>query len=190
MLGEKIGVRKETISKIERHKQGITAPQAHALAEIFNCRMDDLYEAAPGFAEEAAPFVPNAGSFESRIPLDVHQKWYQIKKSYLDQIGYFDGAQVIIDVSSDAIRNLDIGRVVIANKYSANSSAEIIIRQFIPPSLLITNSLHNNLRTLNLEMDDVTIFGIVIILRVQPLAVAGPPRDLTWQRRALGPNLP
>ena len=61
MLGEKIGVRKETISKIERHAQGITAPQAHALAEIFNCRMDDLYEAAPGLAEEAAPFVPNAG---------------------------------------------------------------------------------------------------------------------------------
>lgn len=190
MLGEKIGVRKETISKIERHAQGITAPQAHALAEIFNCRMDDLYEAAPGLAEEAAPFVPNARSFELRIPLDVHQKWYQIKKSYLGQIGYFDNVQVVIDISSEAIHNLDIGSVVIANKHSANGGAEIILRQFIPPSLLITNSQCNNLRTLNLETDDVTIFGIVILLRAQPLAVAGPPPDLARQRRAPRPNLP
>jgi putative transcriptional regulator len=170
-LAAKIGVSKETISKIERRVQGITEPQAQALASIFNVSMDDLYEPSaepqPGFAEEAARFAPAPDSLESRIPLEEHQSWYRLSKSYLDQIGYFDGTEVIIDISKDALRNLRIGDVVIANKYPAKAGkgAETIVRQFIPPSLLITNSLVCNLPILNTNKDDVSILGLVVYPR-------------------------
>ncbi len=162
----KIGVKVETISKIERGVQHITELQAHALAAAFNCSIDDLYEARPVSAqdliEEAAPFLPDAESFESRILLREHEKWYQITKSYLGEIGYFDGMGIVIDVSSNAVRNLRMGDVVIAKKCSASRSAETIVRQFVPPSLLITNSLRGNLQPLNLNTDRVSIFGVVI----------------------------
>jgi putative transcriptional regulator len=170
-LGLKIGVSKETISKIERRVQGITEGQAHALATIFNARIDDLYEAgtepAPGFAEEAKPFAPHAESFASRIPLEENQSWYRISKSYLDQLGYMDGDEVIIDISREAMSNLHIGDVVVANRYPAKGGkgAETIVRQFIPPSLLITNALRNNLPILNLNSDDVSILGVVVYPR-------------------------
>jgi putative transcriptional regulator len=167
-LALKIGVSKETVSKIERRVQGITEGQAQAFAHVFNAGIDDLYEAGlepvRGFAEEAEPFRPDAASFESRIPLDEHQSWYIIKHSHLDQIGYFDGTPVVIDISKDRMRDLRIGDVVIANKYPAKNGkgAETIVRQYVPPSLLITNSLRNNLPTLNLNSDDVSILGIVV----------------------------
>jgi transcriptional regulator with XRE-family HTH domain len=167
-LGAKIDVAKETISKIERRVQGITEGQAHAMATVFGVRIDDLYEAgteyAPGLAEEAAPFVPNASSFESRIPLEENQSWYRISKSYLDQLGFMDGDQIIIDVSRGAMENLHIGDIVVANQYrtKGQKSAETIVRQFIPPSILITNSLHKNQPILNTRADDVVILGIVV----------------------------
>jgi DNA-binding XRE family transcriptional regulator len=190
-LAAMIGVKKETISKIERHVQHITEPQAHRLATVLKVAIDNLYESGleplPGFAEEAVPFIPDAGSFEARVPLDEDQKWYQIKKNYLDQIGYWDGMLVVIDISNEAIRKLEIGGVVIANKHSENGSAETIVRQFIPPSLLITNSLHTNLQILNLASDDVTIFGIIIHPRALPLAVPSQPRGWAWLQRAQHP---
>ena len=166
-LGTQIGVRKETIYKIEARLQGITEGQAHALANVFGIKIDDLYEPgnehAPGLAEEAAPFKPLAASFEARIPLEENQSWYRVKKSYLDQLNYVDGDQIIIDISRGAMNNLHIGDVVIANKYpEKGTGAETIVRQFIPPSLLITNSLSKNQPILNTRVDKVTILGIVV----------------------------
>ncbi len=166
-LADKIGVSKETISKIERRVQGITEPQAHALANVFGISIDDLYEAGPepvrGLAEEATPFEPDAGSFEARIPLEEHQSWYILKHSHLDQIGYFDNMPVVIDVSKERMADLHIGDVVICNKYHASGKgAETIARQFVPPSILITNSFRNNLPILNLNSDAVVILGIVV----------------------------
>jgi transcriptional regulator with XRE-family HTH domain len=170
-LATKIGVAVETVSKIERRVQGITEGQAHALASTLGVRIDDLYEPgveyAPGMAEEASPFVPLSTSFESRIPLEENQSWYRITKSYLDQLGYMDGDQVIIDISREAMNDLHIGDIVIANQYrkTGSKSTETIVRQFIPPSILITNSLHHNQPILNTRADDATILGIVVYPR-------------------------
>lgn len=165
-LGAKIGVAKETISKIERGGvQRITESQAHALAEVFGVRLDDLYEAesATGAGlEEAMPFVPDASSFEFSIPLEENQCWYQIKKSRLDEIGYRDGDQLIVSLSREDINAIGNGSVVIADWFPAEGEKRVrIARQFIRPSLLITNSHRNNLLSLNANADEFTIVGVV-----------------------------
>ena len=170
-LGDKIGATKATIYKIETARQSITEGHALGLARAFGVTIDDLYESesrpVPAFAEEAAPFTPATATFESHIPLEAHQSWYKIHKSHLDQLGYVDGMLVIIDISREAVRDLHIGDVVIANAYRPDRTAETIVRQFIPPALLVTNSLKNNLQSLNLNTDDVAILGMIVYPRLR-----------------------
>ncbi len=126
---------------------------------------------AQDVVEEAVPFLPHVGSIQSRFSLGDLQKWYQIRKSHLDQLGYFEGTPVVIDISKEVTRKLEIGDVVIANKGLANGCLQIILRQFIPPSLLVTNS-RNNVPILNLYKDDVAIFGKVICAAISDLPLA------------------
>ncbi len=174
MLAAKVGLSKSTISKIETGGQRMLGHQALAISDALGVSMNDLYEdggvvspARGGFAEEAAPFTPETDTLESRIPLEEHQSWYKIETSYLDQIGYLDGDLVVIDISREALTDLQIGDVVIANYYPRKNGAETIVRQFIPPSLLITNG-RKNLPSLNTESDNVSILGKVVYPRRRP----------------------
>jgi transcriptional regulator with XRE-family HTH domain len=159
----------ETISKIERSAQSMTPEQVIAFAGIFNVPPAVFVKEVPGtvrergFSEEAEPFVPDAGSFESRVPLKDAQSWYRIRDSRLDEIGIMPGDLVVIDIGKAAMAALMIGDMVIANLYSADGkSAETIVRQWIPPRLLITNSRSRNLTPLNLEQDNVSLLGAVV----------------------------
>src|SRR5262249_51908860 len=116
-----------------------------------------------GFSEEAEPFMPDAGSFEARIPLKDTQSWYRIRDSRLDEIGIMPGDAVVIDIGKSAMTGVAIGDVVIANLYSADGkSAEALLRQWMPPRLLVTNSRSRNAMPLNLEHDNVSLLGIVV----------------------------
>jgi transcriptional regulator with XRE-family HTH domain len=171
----------ETISKIERRAQSMTPEQVLAFAKIFSVPpslfvKDTLAatESVRGFAEEAEPFVPDAGSFESRIPLKEAQSWYRIRDSRLDEIGIMPGDIVVIDIGKSAMAEVTIGDVVIANLYSADGrSAETIVRQWIPPRLLITNSRSSNLMPLNLEQNNVSLLGVVVWPRRAQKQAAG-----------------
>jgi transcriptional regulator with XRE-family HTH domain len=159
----------ETISKIERSAQSMTPEQVIAFAGIFNVPPAAFVKDMPGigrergFSEEAEPFMPDAGSFESRVPLKEAQSWYRIRDSRLDEIGIMPDDLVVIDIGKGAMAGVTIGDVVIANLYSADGkTAETIVRQWIPPRLLITNSRSRNLMPLNLEQDGVSLLGVVV----------------------------
>jgi transcriptional regulator with XRE-family HTH domain len=159
----------ETISKIERGAQSMTPGQVITFAALFNVPPAAFVKDMPGigrergFSEEAEPFMPGAGSFESRVPLSEAQSWYRIRDSRLDELGIIPGDIVVIDIGKAAMAGLAIGDVVIANLYSADGkSAETIVRQWIPPRLLITNSRSRNLMPLNLEQDSVSLLGAVV----------------------------
>jgi transcriptional regulator with XRE-family HTH domain len=160
----------ETISKIERGAQSMTPGQVIAFAGIFNVPpaafVNDMPSIGPRpgfFSEEAVPFVPDAESFESRVPLGEAQSWYRIRDSRLDELGIMPGDTVVIDIGKSAMTGITIGDVVVANLYSADGkSAETIVRQWIPPRLLVTNSRSRNLTPLNLEQDNVSLLGVVV----------------------------
>lgn len=166
----------ETISKIERGVQNPTAEQAIEFARIFNVDPAVFFDRerkestpAPGFAEETVPFVPEPDSFASRIPLSQHQSWHRIEYSRLDEIGIIDKDEVVIDIGKQAMSSVAIGDVVIANHYSTDGkSAETIVRQWIPPLLLITNSRSRNLLPLHIEQDNVAVLGVVVYPRRNP----------------------
>jgi transcriptional regulator with XRE-family HTH domain len=159
----------ETISKIERGAQKMTLDQAITLAGIFNVPpavfVKEMHSIGHerGFSEEAEPYMPHADSFESRIPLGEAQSWYRIHDNRLDELGIMPGDTVVIDIGKSAMTGIAIGDVVIANLYSADGkSAETIVRQWVPPRLLITNSRSRNLMPVNLDHDNASLLGVVV----------------------------
>jgi transcriptional regulator with XRE-family HTH domain len=166
----------ETVSKIERGNQNITAEQCMIFARIFNVDPAVFVSAAGdgaddyrGVAEEATPFQPEEGSFEAHFPLKPTQSWYRIADSRLEEIGLMPGDAVVIDIGKEAMSGLAIGDVVIANLYSADGkSAETIVRQWLPPYLLTTNSRKRNLPPLNIEHDNVSLLGVIVFPRRNP----------------------
>ena len=159
-LAKKINVKKETISKIELRTQSMTEAQALALSQAFGVRIDDLYEGAGTISateDEVCPFTPNVNSPASHVPLQSNQYWYRIAQTHLDQLGYMEGDELRVDIARKEPDSLKIGNVVIAK----NRVGSMILREFIPPSLLITNSLRHNLPILNLFADNILVIGAV-----------------------------
>lgn len=64
-------------------------------------------------------------------------------------------------MSARAVAACGTGDVVIAQLYDG-MSAMTLLRQFVAPSLLITNSYAPNLPTINTRTDDAAIKGVVV----------------------------
>jgi len=84
-----------------------------------------------------------------------------VKSSVLDCLDYKPGDILFIDIGQAAVNELKPGQCVLAQYYSG-MAATTILRQFISPSLLITNSRRENFVPLNLDVDDVAIKGVVV----------------------------
>lgn len=112
------------------------------------------------FREEAVPFNPTDDAL-SELKLSPSQFFYEAKSDVLDQIGIAHGSVLIVDASPEAIEGISSGDAVIAQLYD-EMRAVTVLRQFIAPSLLITNSSHANSPIINLRTDDAAIKGVVV----------------------------
>lgn len=167
-LGRALGVSGKDVSRMETGELH-TRKHAVKLARFFGAPvaefLDDGAVEAPehgALREEALPFAPEPGTFAAQIALNDHQFWRKLQDTALDQIGYIEGDEVIVDVGAAAMRTIETGDVVIANKYSDDGkTAETIVRQFVAPNLLITNS-SRRAEILNIDRDGVSILGVVV----------------------------
>jgi hypothetical protein len=89
------------------------------------------------------------------------QALYRVMTNVLEQLGIVRGGVLVVDTSPDEIANIQSGDIAIARLRTENNVATIL-RQFIEPSLLITNSSTKNQPIANLRTQDVGIKAVVI----------------------------
>lgn len=160
-LGELVGTTKSNVNKWEKGVNQIKITWLEKLSEVFNVPIQDIID-TPGnslssFEEDAEPYTPEQAE---EPQLSETEFLYTAKTGVLDQIGIVPGTTIILDMAPDALKNLLSEDIVIAQIYEG-MSARTVLRQFIAPSLLITNSLTDNQPIINLRMHDVTIKGVV-----------------------------
>jgi len=174
-LAELAGVDHTTVSRIESGERRLSVQMAQKFASALNTTAAQLL----GIDEQSASGTVNGGLYEQEavpyewqdnggsMPLVLHRGAkdtvfaYTVASSSLDELSYRPGDIVLVDIGQAAVDNLKSGKCVVAQHY-AGGGANTILRQFIAPQLLITNSRRHNLATLNLEADDVVIKGIII----------------------------
>lgn len=180
-LAEKLGLSRVQVTRIEAGSRGLSIPHAEAIAMALDTTVTELLgldsgkavsPPSQGLAEEAEDYTSSAGDIVSQsVKGRENVSQMRVKKSMLDQLDILDRDILSVDFSAATVASIpSLARkstdpiVVVAVAYSDQSAATgtTIIRQFVLPNLLITNSRTNNDVPRNLDTDDVHIRGLVI----------------------------
>ena len=163
-LADRANSSASTINGLEKGKTQINVAWLKRLSEVFGVPPEEILgiESAPArqLSEDAAQYDQSSGGAR-QIKLEDTQFLYEARTPVLDQIGITPGMILVVDMSPDAVGALRQGDVVIAQAYDG-MSAITILRQFIEPSLLITNSSVRNLPIINTRQDDAAVKGVVV----------------------------
>lgn len=154
-----------TVQRLERGDVPIVHHLVEPIAAALGVAPIDLL-ASPagtpmGLAESATPFAPPPHHALARMPLGEHEAMFQMRGTDMTGVGIGDGDILIFDVGRTAVRDVQSGDVVVAQVYgSAMTDATTVIRQYIAPAILITNSLDRPPVGINMGLADAAIKGV------------------------------
>lgn len=162
------------VQRIESGSRGLSLPLAEQLAKILEVSVPELLglstdEGQPrhGFAEDVEAYTPKPNEVVSLPKGRRNIEDFVVKTNALDALGIMPGDIVTMDLNADAVEPLKPLAIVIAQVYDPNelTKATTVLRQFVPPALLITNSLRTNEKPLNIGIDDVAVKGVLVSSR-------------------------
>lgn len=171
-LGALIGRSKSVISRLEdgttRLDLDITSKIAEALnvsiAEVLNIETSGGPRLAPdGLAEDLKPYMGGPDDNLRSVSRMPNKKLYQVQTNAAELSGIRKGDVVEIDESADACRRVAPLQAVRVRYHPPGSPdrAFELLRLFLPPRKLITNSSSVDAPTLDLHLDNAIIAGVV-----------------------------
>jgi putative transcriptional regulator len=152
-----------TINSLEKGKTQITVPWLERLAKAFEIPVAELAGFSSGqiwlgndiaICDKVTPRV-------SRVQLKQNETLYRVISYALDQAGIALGTLIIVDTTPVGLNELKTGDFVIG-QYPVGGEKLMLLRQFIEPSLLITNSISQNQPIINLRTESFRIEGLVV----------------------------
>jgi transcriptional regulator with XRE-family HTH domain len=167
-LGEMIGRTKHQISRLESGETKLDLRTADVIATALDVTIEEVLGlpsvrngVAQGFSEDATAYTPSACDAISSL-VSGHRWLYRIESDALEKIGIHKGDLVLVDDSAEAVKAVDPLKPVLVNWRSKAEPGRsvILLRQFVPPSLAITNA-ENNEMPLNLD-GDIHIFAVCV----------------------------
>jgi transcriptional regulator with XRE-family HTH domain len=170
-LGVLIGRSKSVISRLEdgttRLDIDVTKKIAKALdvsvAEVLGIETNGGPRLAPaGLAEDIEPYMAEPGDPLAPLATD-NRALYTVKTNAVQLAGIGRGDVVVMNESADACRRvkpLDVVRVLYHPPESPARAIELL-RQYVPPRKLITNSATHDAPSLDTQIDDAHIVAVV-----------------------------
>lgn len=169
-LGELVGRKKGAISRIESGETGLDLTMAEQIAAALREPLEKvlgLNSKSAGFyglpsLDELEPYTGDPSIGLGRAD-GRHQYLMRVKADSLSQLGVSAGDVAFINNSRKLIKDPPpLARVCATYHLPEPEDREvIIIRQFVPPSLLTTNAGVDNAMPIDLEREPVTITGII-----------------------------
>jgi transcriptional regulator with XRE-family HTH domain len=158
-LAARVNATASTINKLEKGRTALNIHWMKRLGDAFNVQPEQLLGKGE-FSDEATPYTPGPAEVAAFSLTDT-QFLYEAKTEALSQIGVVPGDILVADASPEEMAKLSSEDVVIAQVYDG-MKAVTILRQYIAPSLLITNSSSQNAASINLRTDDAAIKAVVV----------------------------
>ena len=158
-LAARLNAAPTTVSDLENGKRELNTNWMLRLSKVFSVSPEEVAgwgSKWKGFSEDAEPY----GGDTKHFKLKDTEFTYVVKSNCLNQIGISPGDILIVDMSPSAFEKLKTGDVVIAQVYREND-ATTILRQFLNPNILVSNSSEENAPVINTSKEDVAIKGVV-----------------------------
>lgn len=154
-----------SINALEKGKTRLNSDWIERLCKAFSIEPEELLgfddDKSTVFLSDDVEKLTEEQLSNIEIKLKETQFPYRVMSSVLDQLGILPGATLVTDVSQEQMRSIVTGDIVISQLH-VDMRRFTLLRQFIEPSILITNSSRENAPILNLRTDDVGIKGIVV----------------------------
>ena len=141
---------------------------AQKIAETLNVSLSDVlgiggaHAAAQGFHEDVQDYVSGSG-YSFAGSLGPNESLMTVDTDLCENAGVKRGYVVTVNDSAAAVAAIAPLDIVIAIYHHPETpeKATKLLRQFVPPSLLITNSGSSNARSINIAKEDAQIISIV-----------------------------
>jgi len=167
-LGEKLGMTKYQVSRLEKGHTELTVAVARKIAKILGTSVvtvigdDAENDSSPDLSDDISeypllPADPLAGLRRDNIHL------FKVDTDVLDKAGISRGMVIEIDGSKSAcVKARPLQPVRILYQPASNLKAVSLLRLFVPPHLLITNASRGNLPSIDMDEGDARITGVVV----------------------------
>jgi putative transcriptional regulator len=162
-LAERTNSSASTINSLEKGKVQITVPWLERLANAFEIPVGELagFSADPIWRGNDIAICDKITPRVSRVQLGPNETLYRVISYAMDQVGIPLNALVVVNTSPISLNDLKTGDFV-AGQYSIGGEELMLLRQFVEPSLFITNSITQNQPIINARTERFRILGVVV----------------------------
>lgn len=152
-----------TVHKLETGTMKLTTEWMEKLGKAFGGIdpieiIDDRPRA--GFTEDVTRYVAADG--QPALTAKAGHALYTVTSGALDEIGILKGDVVEVDERDEARREVATGDIVVADVETGPGATVRVMREFIEPALLITNSRAENAIPINTRTTRTTVLGVVV----------------------------
>lgn len=157
-----------TIHKLETGSMKLTVDWIDTLADAFGVDSVELVDDRPAgkypddVGDDVVPYKPDERAKSGpNLHSDLDHLPFEVITDRLDELGVLKGVVVEINTSAKARNAIATGDILVAKVFSDSGATRTIIREFIEPSLLVSNSRFENVFPINMRTARVEILGIV-----------------------------
>lgn len=175
-LAELVGITQAHVSRIENRTRGLSLPLAEKFAMALKADVEEVIGSKAGIASPAIPkgfeddVVPYHHGADDIAVVAPRQRQnideWTVRSRALSNLDLVPGMTIYVDISAASVDNVQPLAIVVAQAYVPGSmEAKTLLRQYVPPSLLITNSAEENAPVIDMNVQDAHIKGVVVEVR-------------------------
>ncbi len=177
-LAESIGRTKSVVSRLEDGTTRLDLVVAANIAKVLDVSLAELLNieghdpgrvTGNGFAEDLSLYAPSPGDPWSALQ-SGSRYLYKAETAVLEKMGIAKGDVCVVDGSAEACAAVQPLSAVRVHLHHVDNLLRPVslLRQFVPPQLLITNA-HKNLPSIDMDTENAHVAGVVIeVLRRFP----------------------
>ena len=163
-LADKVGLSEGHMSRVEAGTRGLRFAKLDRLARALGVPVTDLVAAEEvAFTPDLEAYHPPKGSVVAKALASSTQRMFRVLSGVLSELDLRENALIVADIDEKAVKAVGSGSVVVVSMASKESDPILLLRQFIAPYLLITNSREQNSLPIHMLMTPAKIAGIVIL---------------------------
>ena len=164
-LAQKIGISESHLSRVEAGARGLHLSKMDALAGALGVPVTEILSSQSlGYMPDLAPYTPPKGSAIEKALTSSTQKMFKVLSNVMSELGITEGDPIIVETDPKGLKDLGMGQLVVAQVFPAESvQGVLLLRQYIIPHLLITNSAEQNAMPIHILRAKVKMIGRILL---------------------------
>ena len=152
------------VSRLESGHRGAQLDTLHAVAAALGVPVTDLFtHQTMEYLPDLEPYAPPGGSKLAQSLRSGSEKMFKVLTNAVSEVGFAKGDLFFVDMCELATSELCSSDIVVAElNPSSPKKPVLLLRQFISPHLLITNSREQNCVPIHMLNENVRIVGKVL----------------------------